>query len=85
MDDALNIRTAALNCVEEIVSSMSDNISTITFLDSFSPKLANLLIDKDEIRLQTYQVLHFCSNMPEHYLILNYFRLLSKCVNTIPP
>lgn len=56
VDDALVIRKTSLACIEEILASPANASSLALFVESFIQKLPTLLSDKDEIKLDVYQV-----------------------------
>lgn len=56
VDDALIIRKTSLTCMEEILTSPASSGSLMPFVESFIQKLPILLSDKDDIKLDVYQV-----------------------------
>jgi cullin-associated NEDD8-dissociated protein 1 len=56
VDDALVIRKTSLACIEEILASSVSSVSLTPFIESLIEKLPTLLSDKDDIKLDVYQV-----------------------------
>lgn len=53
VDDGLPLRKVALNCVETVLDMLADHLD----IASLTPKLLTCLNDKDDVRLQTHQII----------------------------